>query len=231
MRHFRTGVRKWPVCGCRCVLTGYLRSNSSNLDGSSRPVSFRRVTPRAAASGHVCLPDWALGLDREQLDNSLSWDLWPEPLCSAWHLIYLQLITALSEWSPLWKWQCSPCWWEWVQGRPSALVSRLSSFLSPPLGVDDNFRRVASLLGNKNKLNQCHPRNSLRVSRDGILMGWLNPGVLIPLVSLKVTSKQKELTLQKLNTWVYQKWEFVATSSLPRRLRLVVCDSRQDFIG
>lgn len=36
-----------------------------------------------------------------------------------------------------------PCRWEWVQGPPSALVSRLSSFLPHRLGFDDKFSLVA----------------------------------------------------------------------------------------
>lgn len=63
------------------------------------------------------------------------------------------------------------------EGRPSALVSRWSSFLPHPLGLGDNFSRVASLLGNKNKLNQCPLCNSLSISSDGVLMdsqsGWI----------------------------------------------------------
>lgn len=160
MWHLRTGVSKLPVCGRRCVHTGFLHRNLSNLDANWRPVSFMTVTPRAAVSGHVCRPDWALGLDK-QLDSSLCLDLWPQPLCSSWHSIYLQVITTLSEPSPLWKWQCSLCRWEWAQGRPSALASRLSSFLPQWLGLDGNFSRVASVLGNKNKLHQCHLCNSL----------------------------------------------------------------------
>lgn len=133
----------------------------------TRAVSLNTVTPGAAVSGRVCRPNWALGLDHKQLDSSLCLELWPELLCSVWHSVYLQLITTLSEWSPLWKWQCSLWRRRRVLGKHSALVSRLSSCPTHQLGLSDNFSQVAASLGNKIKLAPPRLDNCLRVGSKG----------------------------------------------------------------
>lgn len=63
MWHLRAGMSKWPVCGHRCLLIGFLTKSSNG----TRPISSEEQSHvfYVELGGHVCWPDWDLRLSQQ----------------------------------------------------------------------------------------------------------------------------------------------------------------------